>query len=289
MNELIKTIRQALGFTQEELAKALNVSFSTVNRWENGRALPSDIAQSALFALCQQHGIDAYAAVMDSVSALAAGIELPPDRRLLFHGSKVGIDGPIRPISRDRCDFGRGFYLGSDASQALTLIADIDGSKLYLISAPTGGLTTLELPANLDWAMLVAFNRGKMDVARGTALYDRYAHMLDGVDMAIGAIADDRMFFVLDSFFQGTITDAALVASLSALSLGNQYVALTERACDALRIEAEMALPLFMRLALSDAAAANRERGIALANDICREHRREGLFFDEILEREALR
>lgn len=47
--------------------------------------------------------------------------------------------------------------------------------------------------------------------------------------MIIGYIANDRMFIVLDRFFNGEITDLALVNSLSALKLGKQYVALTEK------------------------------------------------------------
>ena len=40
----------------------------------------------------------------------------------LYHGSKAGIDGPIRPIGSSVNDFGRGFYLGDEPSQPLTLI-----------------------------------------------------------------------------------------------------------------------------------------------------------------------
>ena len=39
------------------------------------------------------------------------------------------------------------------------------------------------------------------------------------------------MFVVLDRFFKGEITDEALIHSHSALKLGKQYVALTEKAC----------------------------------------------------------
>ncbi len=31
----------------------------------------------------------------------------------LYHGSKSGIRGAIAPISRKRCDFGKGFYMGN--------------------------------------------------------------------------------------------------------------------------------------------------------------------------------
>lgn len=40
----------------------------------------------------------------------------------LFHGSRAGIAGEIAPISRPECDFGKGFYLGTESSQPLTLI-----------------------------------------------------------------------------------------------------------------------------------------------------------------------
>ena len=43
--------------------------------------------------------------------------------------------------------------------------------------------------------------------------------MLENVDVVIGSIANDRMFYVLDNLFLGNITDTALVNSLSALQL----------------------------------------------------------------------
>ena len=52
-------------------------------------------------------------------------------------------------------------------------------------------------------------------------------------DLPDVSIANDRMFFVIDNFFIGNITDAALINSLSALELGKQYVAVTQKGCDA--------------------------------------------------------
>lgn len=40
----IKTLRAKLGLTQEQFAARLGVSWSTVNRWENGRSRPSPLA-----------------------------------------------------------------------------------------------------------------------------------------------------------------------------------------------------------------------------------------------------
>jgi len=47
----IKQARQALGLTQEKLARALKVSFPTVNRWENGKTQPDERARHALAEL----------------------------------------------------------------------------------------------------------------------------------------------------------------------------------------------------------------------------------------------
>ena len=107
---------------------------------------------------------------------------------------------------------------------------------------------------------------------------------MNGVDLVIGYIADDRMFFVLDNFFAGNITDIALINSLSALNLGKQYVCITQKACDKAKIEKEVSLSYLERRCLQDVSEQNRQKGISLANSICKQHRREGKFFDEILE-----
>lgn len=203
---------------------------------------------------------------------------------LLYHGSKSGIVGEIAPKSREMCDFGKGFYMGTDPGQPLTLICDFEKSRFYVVSVDMKNLDTIEIKADLDWAMLVAYHRGRMEQIKGTALYDEYSKIDAGKDIVIGSIANDRMFYVLDNFFTGVITDMALVNSLSALKLGKQYVATTEKSCAAVRIEKEIPLSLLERRFLQDESDANRQKGVSLANDICKNYRRDGKFFDEILD-----
>ncbi len=47
-SERVKRFRQRFGLTQVELAQRLGVSFTTVNRWENGQTRPSPLAWSRL-------------------------------------------------------------------------------------------------------------------------------------------------------------------------------------------------------------------------------------------------
>ena len=75
----------------------------------------------------------------------------------------------------------------------------------------------------------------------------------------------------------------ALVNSLSALKPGRQYVALTEKACKKIRILDEQKLTEDDRKKLKQESEANRSKGIAMADEICRKYRRDGMFFDEIL------
>ena len=122
-----------------------------------------------------------------------------------------------------------------------------------------------------------------MESVKHSSIYNRFANLSIGCDMIIGYIANDRMFVVLDRFFNGEITDMALIKSLSALKLGKQYVPLTEKACKKIKILNEHDLTGDDRDKQKQESIDNRSKGIALADEICRKYRREGRFFDEIL------
>ena len=63
----------------------------------------------------------------------------------LYHGSKSGMRGAIAPVSRDRCDFGKGFYMGTDRTQPLTLICNYPGAKIYILSVDLSDLKILDI------------------------------------------------------------------------------------------------------------------------------------------------
>lgn len=123
-----------------------------------------------------------------------------------------------------------------------------------------------------------------MESVKNSPIYGRLEKMSKGYDIIIGHIANDRMFVVLDRFFNGEITDTALIHSLSALKLGKQYVALTPKACHKIQIIEEQTLSEKERNSLKAESETNRSNGIAMADEICRTYRREGRFFDEILQ-----
>jgi len=58
LKEKVKEIRKKQGWTQEDLARKLEVSLSTVQRWEKQGGNPTRLARRELQRLLQEVGID---------------------------------------------------------------------------------------------------------------------------------------------------------------------------------------------------------------------------------------
>lgn len=278
MKELIRLIRAKTNMSQEQFAAQIGTTVVSINRWENGKAIPNQMAQNNLYQFCKNQSIDVANLVTEMLH-----YEHTDGRSIFYHGSKKGISGDIAPVSRAECDFGQGFYMGTATLQPLTLVCAEEKPKFYTVELDLSNLKILEVEIGMDWAMMIAYHRKQMEKIKGTPIYEKYAHLADGYDVIAGYIANDRMYTELARFFNGTITDIALLRCLSVLDLGKQYVAITQKACDQIRILEERDLHLLERLALQDKSVARRAEGIALADEIVKQYRREGRFFDEIL------
>ena len=278
MKDLIKAIRLATNMNQEQFASALGTTPLSINRWENGKTLPNRMAQTQLYSFCKEHSIDVAKFIVKAKAYANEGNNL-----VLYHGSKKGITGDIAPISREECDFGKGFYMGTNTLQPLTLVCNEDKPKFYAVELDMTGLKVLTVDIGMDWAMLIAYHRKEMESAKGTAIYEKYAHMTDGYDIIIGYIANDRMYTELFRFFNKTLTDTALIHCLSALDAGKQYVAVSESACRQIKILREEPLSQLELSLIKDMSVERRKEGVALAEEIEVKYRREGKFFDEIL------
>ena len=278
VDNLYKSIRIMAKLNQEQFAKELGTTVLSVNRWENGKTEPNRMAQNQLFRFCTEHQIE-----LGELIVKRKEYSEPCDGLVLYHGSKKGIVGDIAPVSRKECDFGAGFYMGTGTMQPLTLVCSEATPKFYTLSLDTTDLKILELGIDLDWAMLIAYNRREMESVSGSEIYEKYAHITDGYDLVVGYIANDRMYTELARFFRGDISDVALLNCLSALDLGKQVVAVSEKTCRQIRILKEEALTGLEQSFLEEMSSKRRKEGIRLADEITKKHRREGKFFDEII------
>ena len=57
-SEYVRKVRRGLDMSQHELAKELNVNYTTINRWENKHVIPSNLARKSFIEFCKIRKID---------------------------------------------------------------------------------------------------------------------------------------------------------------------------------------------------------------------------------------
>lgn len=76
--------------------------------------------------------------------------------------------------------------MGTDRTQPLTLICNFLKAKIYTVKVDLSGLKILDIEIGLDWALLVAYNRGKMESVKDSQIYKRFENLTRIYDMVIG-------------------------------------------------------------------------------------------------------
>lgn len=152
---------------------------------------------------------------------------------ILYHGSRGGIKGDIKPISRPRCDFGRGFYMGDSALQAKGLISHETNPVIYQVKFKLSEIPEKKI-LKLDgqkWLYAVLACRKNCREFNFLKISKIWIEKLSHYDVIIGTIADDRINEAIKMFRKGLLTDKGLIACLQTVDYGNQYVAKTDFAC----------------------------------------------------------
>lgn len=158
---------------------------------------------------------------------------------VLYHGSKGGIKGDIKPCSRERCDFGKGFYMGSDKFQAQALVCEdftpfLYTVKLKLSEIPQNKILTID--NNDEWLKVILACRHKIPELNNSKTIKHLLEKIQSYDIIIGKIADDKMNVALEYFEKFGLTDKGLIACLQSVNYGVQYVAKSDFACSKIEI-----------------------------------------------------
>lgn len=56
-SDKVKFVRKKLYLSQTALARAIGVSFPTINRWENGHTIPNLVLQAKFEDFCKENDI----------------------------------------------------------------------------------------------------------------------------------------------------------------------------------------------------------------------------------------
>jgi hypothetical protein len=206
---------------------------------------------------------------------------------ILYHGSRGGIEGDIMPISRSRCDFGSGFYMGTNSEQTKGLIIrDVSPIfytlKLHLSEIPENRILKLN---DYDWIYTVLAHRKRIEEFNNTSLAKEWIQKLENCDIVYGPIADDRMNEAMKAFSEYSLTDAGLLQCLSYVNYGVQFVAKTPFACSKIEILDEQ--PLYEQdiISATKYSEDKRKEGMNILKTIRIQYRNQGLYLDQIIEK----
>lgn len=226
-----KLIREMLNISQEEMANEIGVRRITILRIENKDTHPGSDTVDKIYSFAYKKGIK-----INAIKELFYREEIT-DKTLVFHGAKAAIKGEVSlGYSKERNDFGKGFYCGESGDQAISYVAKYPEPSLYIASFDkTDDLASCSFDVNQEWMLAVAFYRGKIDKYKNHPLIQSIIRKVEEADYVYAPIADNRMFMIIDQFIDGLITDEQCKHCLAATNLGNQYVLLTDKALSKLK------------------------------------------------------
>lgn len=209
---------------------------------------------------------------------------------ILYHGSRGGIKGKIRPCSRTKCDFGRGFYMGQSPEQVKGLVVNDESPyfyklKLKLSEIPESRILRLE---DEKWVYTVLACRKKVKEFSDLIIAQTILECLNNYDIAIGPIADDQMNEAMNAFTNGALTDAGLKYCLQKVKYGDQFVALTNFACSKIEIITEERITEEEKTEIRRFNAQKLKESRNTVNDARYQYRRIGYYIDEIIDRDTV-
>lgn len=207
---------------------------------------------------------------------------------ILFHGSRGGFEGNIKPISRKTCDFGKGFYMGTDIMQAKEIVSNDFEPYLYtlkfrLSEIPENRILDLRKNSN-KWIDIILANRRRVSDFNNLDYAKNLIEICNSYDVIIGPIADDSMTKVMSYFRQNIITDKVLSECVKTVDLGIQYVAKNDFACSKIDILNCKEITEEMASEAKEYESIKRDNSKSIIKQMIRDNRTEGLYLDQILE-----
>lgn len=206
---------------------------------------------------------------------------------ILYHGSRGGFKGDIKPVSRKNCDFGKGFYMGTDIMQAKGIVSSDSKPYLYTLKLKLSEIPKdriLDLRDNDKWVDIILANRRKVPDFNELEYAKNLIKLCNNYDVVIGPIADDSMTRVMNYFRQGIITDRVLSECIKTVDLGIQYVAKTRLACSKIDVLNCREITNEMAIEAKEYEDIKRNGSKQIIKQLVQNQRIKGLYLDQIIE-----
>lgn len=221
IKEDIGFILEAEKINRAELSEKTHISRTTIDEILN-KGVTTD-------SVCEKFYAYAYECKY-TINSVKEELAKEKYKAVLFHGSKKGLSEVTVSGSRENCDFGQGFYLGETYNQALAFVCEDTKSSVYSFRYSLNGLKIQRFDCNLDWMLAICYYRGTLGEYAQNKSVMNIISGVESSDLIIAPIADNKMFYIMAQFTDGEINADVALHSLSASSLGLQYVFKTEKA-----------------------------------------------------------
>ena len=275
----LRSIREILGLTQEELASRLGVQQVTIARTELGKTRPSERLLELAYSFAFENDIR-----LGRLKEMLWLESLKPGHKLLFHGAKDEIEGDISVNkSRINNDFGKGFYTGESYGQAISFVSGFERPSVYYLDFNDSRLKCKRYEVNRDWMLTIAYYRETLDEYKDHPLIQKLIKESRDCDYIIAPIADNRMFQIINSFIESEITDEQCRHCLAATNLGYQYVFISERSIKNIHALERSYIPENERMYYLNMRGEEAKLGADKVKLARIKYRGKGRYIDEIL------
>lgn len=219
--------KEALSLNETDFLNLIDVSRATYYRWIKNNYIPDNKQLNRIYGALYSAGIDFNRIKEEMYLSLQ-----DEDTKILFHGSKNGIEGPISTkYGNELRDFGKGFYVGETVKQSVSFVCTYPESSLYCLKLHNySKINKIEFNVSREWMILIAYFRNKINEYNNCKYVKNILKTIQDKDLIIAPIADNTMYEVINDFIEGSITDEQCLNSLSANRLDKQYVFLNDQA-----------------------------------------------------------
>ena len=143
---------------------------------------------------------------------------------ILYHGTYLTVEHPDLKQSREDIDFGVGFYTTLDKNLASKWACNKKPSILNWYEFNEENYKIKELKADREWLDFVSANRNQA--------FSKLPFHKNDFDIIKGPIADDKMFEILDLYYDGIINADKTIEMINCLKYSDQIVFVKQKFID---------------------------------------------------------
>ena len=271
-------IRRMLKMTQTEFADAIELSFATINRIENGKHRPTNPVIEKIYSYAYENNL--------RINSVLSEILQESFDCIYFHGAKNDIEGEVDLNHSDKnIDFGPGFYLGESYKQASSFVSNDKNGSVYVFKLDEKKLNIVSLEVDLDWMLAICYYRDTLKEAHRNSCYvQRLIKRIEEADVIIAPIADNSMYEIMTKFAQGKLTNIQASHCLSASYLGKQHVIKSSKALTNLKFVNRLYLCKQEKIDILKGKVEEDKIANTKVDACLIKYRREGKYIEEILD-----